>query len=114
MFATEAFSTLISARGGEYNVQRDGQLYELHAREMVIPAATSERIREVVERGGGSAANMNDGGGDTHFHYHSSPTIYGANRSDVEQALKNDRAGFYRFLKNEHSNGYLRKLALKQ
>lgn len=108
-FAAVAAFDVISAEGGLERVQRNGQLIQAHIDESVMPASVAKPMRTFFERGGDTVNNQS--GGD-HFHY--SPVIHatGAKQSDIEAALKNDRAGFYRFISNEHQSGRLRKAAL--
>lgn len=117
--AVLGFGALISARGGQGEVGTDGQLTQLHKKEMVLPAWIAEPLRAgiVSARGNssplfgrtaaaGAAARteMNSSQSNVNFHYKPSHTNMGAS---FETLLRADGRNLRKWIKNEIRNGSL-------
>lgn len=117
--AVLGFGALISARGGQGEVGTDGQLTQLHKKEMVLPAWIAEPLRQgiVSARGNsqplfGSAASagmaarteMNSASNQVNFHYQPKHHNMGAS---FDTLLKRDGMTLRRWIKNEVRNGGL-------
>jgi ABC-type Co2+ transport system permease subunit len=116
--AVLGFGALISARGGQGEVGTDGQLTQLHKKEMVLPAWIAEPLRQgiVSARGNSSplfgqsaAAGMAARGEmnqnsqrNANFYYQPQHHNMGA---DMDTLLKRDGASLRRWLRNEARNG---------
>lgn len=118
--AVLGFGALISARGGQGEVGSDGQLTQLHKKEMVLPAWIAEPLRAgiISARGNssplfgqaaaaGSAARtqMNSSNDSVNFHYRPQHTNMGAG---FDELLRADGRNLRKWLKNEFRNGSLK------
>lgn len=108
--------SLFSAKGGQVEVQEDGQLTQLHKKEMVLPAWAAEPLRQQLRSGssaplfagaasaGASTRNMTNNNGDVHLHY---GPQYGPvpKHQDMASLLKQDGDTLLRWLKRKHRDG---------
>ncbi len=116
--AVLGFGAMISARGGQGEVSQDGQLTQLHKKEMVLPAWIAEPLRQgiVSARGnssplfgqaaaaGTAARGSSFSQGDSNFHY--SPTHNNQNTS-LDQLLRSEGRTMRRWFDNQLRNGAL-------
>jgi hypothetical protein len=79
--AVEAFDSLTSAQGGQWQVPFDGQLTELHRDESVLSANIANPMRHFFESGGGGSR-----GGDVHLHYN--PIVSGQDTPNMRAILE--------------------------
>lgn len=100
-FAAVAAFDVLSAAGGQWNVGADGDLYELHKDEMVMPGYLARPMRTAISamaNGSGPAAAGGGGMPDIHAHFHEGadaasilrvlPTVKRALASAVGDALR--------------------------
>lgn len=80
----EAFGALSSAAGGQWEVPGE-QMTLLHPREMVLPAAHADALRQTVAGGGASGTTM---------HFHFAPTVHAVDADGVESMLRNHAPKF--------------------
>lgn len=114
--AVLGFGALISARGGQGEVKQDGQLTQLHKKEMVLPAYIAEPLRQgLANPSGGMFRSAGVAGtsvrnsttnrsGDVVLNYGPKNTNMTATFDDM---LKRDSRTLRRWIQNEVRNGGL-------
>ncbi len=112
--------SLFSAEGGWGEVPADGMQATLHKKEMVLPAAIAEPLRQSLkggfalptaggvsaaanEAGGKIRAMMQEKGGDTNLHYN--PQITNPD-PDLKRLLESQPRVMRRWIDNQYSNGF--------
>lgn len=108
--------SLFSAEGGQAEVMQDGQLTQLHKKEMVLPAWAATPLRENLRAGSsaglfgsaataGAVARTTNNNGDVHLHY---GPQYGPvpKHQDMAALLKQDGDTMLRWLKRKHRDGH--------
>jgi hypothetical protein len=91
--AVEAFG----ASGG-FDIGDFAPMTQLHPREMVLPRALAERVRNMT-------TNNSSRGGDSHVTLNHAPNITNPDR-DIVKALEGSKADFARLLKGMHRDGH--------
>lgn len=114
--AVLGFGALISAKGGQGEVKQDGQLTQLHKKEMVLPAYIAEPLRQGLSnpsgglfRSAGVAGtsirnSTTNQAGDINLNYAPNNTNLDAS---FETLLKQDSRTLRKWIKNELRNGGL-------
>lgn len=109
--------SLFSAEGGQVEVGEDGQLTELHKKEMVLPAWAADPLRKQLRSGSssgviGAAATAGEtarksivNSGDVHLHY---GPQYGPvpQSQDMATLLRQDGDRLLRYLKRKQRDGH--------
>ena len=91
--AAMGFGAVATAAGG-YDIPAGvNPLVQAHAKEMILPASLSERVRAMT-------TNDNSRGGDTHINHHYNPQIAAGTPQDVVKALEGQSGDFARLLKH--------------
>lgn len=114
--AVLGFGALISAQGGYGEVTHDGQMAQLHKKEMVLPAWIAEPLRKDIRargssglmssaaQAGTSVRESTSSENSVNFHYQPSHTNMGAS---FDELLRKDGRALRKWLKNEVRNGGL-------
>lgn len=115
-------SGVFSAKDGMGEVANDGDMYQLHKKEMVLPAKFANPLRDMLSGGprtsglgsvasaAGAAARANNttNAGDVNFHYQPKHTNMGAS---LDSLLSADARSMRKWIKNEIRNGSFKQLA---
>lgn len=116
--AVLGFGSLISARGGAAEIGSDGQLAELHKKEMVLPAWVAEPMRQSLKTRSGTtslfgataaagSAAREAAGSSSEVNFNYQPQHNNQN-ADLATLLRQDGMTLRKWLKNEARNGNLR------
>lgn len=110
-------SAIFSAREGVAEVGSDGDMYQLHKQEMVLPAKFANPLRSMLSNSGPTASGLNgsaakagaaardsnsNNSSNATFNYQPQHTNMGA---DFEELLRSDGRTLRKWLKNEVRNG---------
>lgn len=114
--AVLGFGALISARGGQGEVSHDGQLTQLHKKEMVLPAWIAEPMRKSIStrgsggmmlgasQAGSAVRESTNNSSNNNFYYQPKNTNMG---SSFDELLRQDGRTLRKWFQNQVRNGAL-------
>lgn len=112
--AVLGFASMISAEGGAGEITRDGQLAQLHKKEMVLPAWIAEPMRQSLRSPGSSGmfggamaagSSMRDSITNGQNNFYHQPKYGGSPEPNMKRLLSRDGKSLKRWLINEARNG---------